>query len=431
MMQSKADIVTLSSSSQNQKQRAAGFNPRGRSNRENTALLLVWTHCAAAVALTASTGWGQSAGGSSENASSPLVFERTRIGDVTFEATAVFDVNNDGRLDIVSGEYWFEGPEFEKSHKICDIMRVDDYYDDFSNYPLDVNGDGYLDIITGGWWGATLTWRENPKGESVEWKSHAIDKCGNIETTRFWDVDGDGRVEVCPNAGGNIVAYRLAVDGAGKAKGTFTKHVLKQGGVGHGLGFGDINGDGRGDFVAPDGWLEAPLDPWKDAWTWHADFKLGTASVPILVHDVNADGVADLIVGMGHGYGLAWYEQKLDSANQRSWIQHDIDTDRSQYHDLLLADLDNDGKPELLTGKRYRAHLGRDPGAGDPVGLYAFWMDGGQFRRFTIDYGPADKASGAGIYLWVTDLDGNGWMDIVAPGKEGLHLFRNRGRLPG
>jgi len=82
----------------------------------------------------------------------------------------------------------------------------------------------------------------------------------------------------------------------------------------------------------------------------------------------------------------------------------------------------------LITGKRYRAHLGRDPGAMDPVGTYYFEIDGGRFRRVTLDYGPASKASGVGIYLWVADVDGNGWKDIVAPGKEGLYLFRNLGR---
>jgi hypothetical protein len=360
----------------------------------------------------------------------PLVWERTRIGDVTFEAASVFDINNDGKLDIVSGEYWFEGPIFAKRHPICDLPRIEDYYDDFSDYPMDVNGDGCPDIVTGGWWGATLRWRENPQGRPVEWKIHDIDaKCGSIETIRFWDVDGDGRVEVCPNAGGNIVAYSLDVDASGKGAGTFTKHVLKQGGCGHGLGFGDVNGDGRGDFVAPDGWLEAPKNRWNERWTWHPEFHLGSASVPILVYDVNADGKADLIVGGAHDYGLAWYEQHVDAAGKRTWVKHDIDTDRSQYHELQLVDIDNDGQLELLAGKRYRAHQEHDPGSLDPIGLYYFKIDGGKFRRVTLDYGPAGQASGAGIYLWVVDIDGNGWKDIVAPGKEGLYLFKNMGPL--
>src|SRR5690606_10264384 len=114
-----------------------------------------------------------------------LRFEKQRIGDVTYEAAAIFDVNNDGVNDIVSGEYWFEGPDFKKQHKICDIRREQDYYDHFSNDPLDVNGDGYLDIVTGGWWGESVSWRENPKGQPTEWTTHEIAKVGNVERACF------------------------------------------------------------------------------------------------------------------------------------------------------------------------------------------------------------------------------------------------------
>jgi hypothetical protein len=358
-----------------------------------------------------------------------LKFERQRIGDATFEAASVCDVNNDGKLDIVSGEYWFEGPAFTKPHKICDIPRVEDYYDDFSDFPMDVNGDGYPDIISGGWWGQTLVWRENPKGRDIPWKTHDIDKCGPVETTRFWDVDGDGQLEAVPNAGGRVAWYKLIRDADGKGTGKFEKHVAKPDGCGHGLGFGDVNGDGRGDFIVPDGWIEAPEDRASGQWVWHPEFHLGSACIPILVYDVNGDGLADLIVGQAHPYGLDWYEQKKGADGKRQWIKHEIDPDRSQYHDMMLYDIDNDGKPELITGKRYRAHLEHDPGSLDPLGVYYFKIDGGRFTRYTIDYGPACKASGVGIYFWVVDIDKNGWPDIVAPGKQGLYLFKNYGPL--
>lgn len=357
-----------------------------------------------------------------------LKFERTRIGDakVIYEAASACDVNNDGALDIVSGEYWFQGPDFKTAHKICDVAYQSEYHDDFSDYPMDVNGDGYVDIVTGGWFCAKLAWRENPKGGTGLWTTRDIDACGNVETTRFWDVDGDGHVEVVPNAGGRVAYYTLVRDAAGKGTGKFTKHVVKPDGCGHGLGFGDVNGDGRGDFIIPDGWIEAPEDRAKGAWTFHPEFKLGSASVPILVHDVNGDGRADLIVGQAHNYGLDWYEQVLKDGT-RSWVTHSIDATRSQYHDLALADIDNDKELELITGKRYRAHNGHDPGGNDPIGLYYFENKGGLWERVTLDYGPATHASGAGIYFWVVDIDRNGWLDIVAPGKEGLYLFKNKG----
>lgn len=108
-------------------------------------------------------------------------------------------------------------------------------------------------------------------------------------------------------------------------------------------------------------------------------------------------------------------------------MKHDIDTTASQYHDLWLVDLDGDGQLELITGKRYRAHNGNDPGADDPIGIYYFKINGGNFEKHVIDFGPAGEASGCGIYFWVEDINGDGRPDIVAPGKDGLFLFENMG----
>lgn len=358
-----------------------------------------------------------------------LVFQRVKISDLTYEAASAFDIDNDGDFDIACGEYWLEGPDFVRAHRMCEVQAVADYYDDFSDYPMDVNGDGFLDIVTGGWWGETLRWRENPRGGKGPWAVRDIDRCGNVETIRFWDVDGDGHVEAVPNAGGRIAYYSLERDAEGRGTGRFTRTVVKEQGIGHGLGFGDVDGDGRGDFVAPTGWLQAPAQPGAEAWTWHAEFELGAASVPILVYDCNDDGLADIIAGAAHDYGLAWWEQAVEEG-QRRWRKHELEPHRSQFHDMTLADLDNDGRPELITGKRYRAHLGNDPGAYDPLGVYYYTISaGGVFTRHTIDYGSAAAASGLGIYCWVEDLDANGYRDIIAPGKEGLYVFYNRGPL--
>ena len=355
-------------------------------------------------------------------------FDKERIGTDTCESASVCDVNQDGFLDIVSGEYWYEGPDFMKRHKIADIKRVDDYYDNFSDFPMDITGNGYPDIISGGWWGETLCWKENPGNENKPWLVHDIARVGSIERPCFHDIDGDGITEIIPNCPGNpLRVFKLIQDPHGKGTGKFREYVIRKEPGSHGIGFGDITGNGRCDIVMADGWLEAPASPWDDEWIWHPEFDLGIASVPILVFDVNGDGVNDLIVGQAHGYGLAWYEQK-SSCGMRQWIKHDICLERSQYHDLQLADIDRDGIPELITGKRYHAHCGHDPGSEDPVGIYYFKINQGRFERFTVDYGrPEEGASGLGIYFWIADLNGNGWLDIIAPGKEGLYIFRNRG----
>ena len=288
---------------------------------------------------------------------------------------------------------------------------------------MDVNGDGRMDFITGGWWGNTLRWRENPGDPSAkEWPEHIIAETGSIETTRAWDVDGDGQLELVPNCPGKpLIAYKLI------GKGQFAAHTLYAEKQGHGLGFGDITGNGRGDFVFAHGWLEAPADPWKGQWTYHPSLDLGLAGVPILVVDVNGDGLNDLIVGGGHRYGLEWYEQVRSAGGEIAWRKHPIDPYNSQYHDLIWTDLDGDGQPELVTGKRYRAHNDNDPGAFDPIGLYYFKWNGESFSKQIIDYGPARVGKGCGIFFAVTDLNGDGRLDIVAPGKDGLYVFYNEG----
>jgi len=357
----------------------------------------------------------------------PLKWDKVLIADERYESAGVFDVNGNGVLDIVSGAYWYEGPDFKKQHPVGAVSAHGEYFDDFSTIPLDVNGNGRPDFVTGGWWGNTVRWRENPGDPDKEWPEHVIAECGNVETTRAWDIDGDGIVEVVPNTPGKpLVVYKLKVDDAGKGTGEFETHTLRAENQGHGLGYGDINGDGRGDFVLREGWLEAPENIYEDEWTWHPDFDLGSSSVPILVADVNRDGLNDLVVGQAHGYGLDWWEQRVEDG-KRSWVKHPIDPYCSQYHDMFWVDIDGDGECELVTGKRYRAHCGNDPGSADDVGIYYFKWNGDSFSKQVIDYGPARVGTGCGIFFQVADLDGNGRLDIVAPGKDGLYVFHNLG----
>lgn len=358
-----------------------------------------------------------------------LKFRKVVIADERYESAGIFDVNNDGIPDIVSGGAWYEGPDFKKAHRIGNVPAHGEYYDDFSTIAMDVNGDGLMDFVTGGWFGKTLLWKENPGTDKKEWAEHVIAEISPIETTRAWDVDGDGCLEIVPNAPmGPLVVYKLVLDKNGNGTGEFTRHQIYGAPQGHGLGFGDITGNGRGDFVLSNGWLEAPEDPLKGEWILHEDFKLEKASVPILVADVNRDGLNDLIVGCAHGYGLDWYEQKREGA-KRSWIRHPIDPWNAQYHDMMWIDIDGDGECELVTGKRYRAHCGNDLGEQDDNGIYYFKWNGESFSKQVIDYGGTRVGTGLGIYFAMADLTGNGLPDLVAPGKDGLYVFFNEGAI--
>lgn len=343
-------------------------------------------------------------------------FEKKLISFESFESVGIMDVDGDGIQDLVSGSFWYKGPEFLDRSLIGQVKRFGEYYEDFATIPMDVNADGKMDFITGGWFEGQLVWKENP-GDGKEWITHLIAETGNIETIRAWDVDGDGTLEIVPNTPRKALAY-YKMTGPNQFK-KFPVIDLH----GHGLGFGDINGDGRGDLIISDGWLEAPADLANGKWTHHPVFELGDAGIPIIVTDVNGDGIADLIVGQGHDYGLFWLEQSKNG-NGISFVKHEIDPFSSQYHTMAWLDLNGDGNMELLTGKRYRAHNGKDPGGKEDVGLYYFQWNGSSFTKNVINYGPIGEGKGTGVYFSTGDLNGDGKTDIAVAGKDGLWVLR-------
>jgi acetyl esterase/lipase len=351
--------------------------------------------------------------------------------EAEYPACAVFDVNKDGRVDIVSGEFWYAGPKWEK-HFLREVEVIRGRFDDYSNLPLDVNGDGWLDIVSVNYRSQSLFWVEHP-GEKIKsaldtpWPKHVIDTPGPMETGRLHDIDGDGQLDILPNGIGFACWYELARDAASgdTTMPRFVKHDLPKEVSGHGIGFGDINGDGRGDIVGPGGWLEAPEDRRGGRWLWHPEWELTRdASIPILVHDADSDGDADLIWGRGHRYGLYWLEQTKDTDGQRAWQRHAIDTSWAQPHSLLLADLNGDKKPKLVAGKRYMGHEGKDPGEWDVLCAYSYQFDPKlrTWRRSELHVG---QRAGFGLDPKAADLDGDGDLDLVASDRCSLAVLFN------
>ena len=116
-----------------------------------------------------------------------------------------------------------------------------------------------------------------------------------------------------------------------------------------------------------------------------------------------------------------------DEEGERTWTRHEIDSSVAQCHTLKWIDVDGDGQPELITGKRWRAHPDGDAGNEDDLGIWLYrWNEGG-FEKEVIEEGPPGFASGVGIDFDLADATGNGYPDLIAPGKDGLWLFINHG----
>ncbi|MBP88754.1 MAG: hypothetical protein CMJ64_18920 [Planctomycetaceae bacterium] len=358
-------------------------------------------------------------------AKKPMGFRMHTINaDSTYSACAAIDVNRDGKLDIVCGGFWYEAPAWKK-HFIREVQQIRGRFDDYSHLPMDVNSDGWMDYVSANYRSQSIYWVENPGEAGGKWAKHVVDEPGPMETAILADIDDDGQLDLLPNGTKFAAWWEIVGEGDGDdKKHEWVRHDLPIEIAGHGAGFGDVNGDGRGDLVSPHGWLEAPEDRRTGRWVMHHEFSLDRdCSVPMLVVDVDRDGDNDVVWGRGHNVGLYWLEQGETDVG-RAWTRHAIDTSWSQAHAIRWADMDGDGQGELVAGKRYMAHDGKDPGAYDP--LVAYWYDfetrTRTWHRKTISPG---GPAGFGLDPKVADIDRDGDMDVVASGRSGLYWFEN------
>jgi hypothetical protein len=370
--------------------------------------------------------------------------------------SSVADVDRNGILDIVAGPLYYVGPDYTVSREIMigetfapghlgsalnHVFRTDDF-----------TGDGWPDLLRTSL-GFPLTLYTNPRGELRRWDKYVVGPRVVSEIALLADLNGDGKNEILftiaadPDRRTTTLVY--ARPDPSNPTGEWIIQPISEPGTRspHGMGVGDITGDGTPDVLMADGWFEhPPKGSAQQLWKFHpvaftpdppslSNGNSGGATMA--VYDVNGDGLNDVVTSLhAHLFGLAWYEQKRDGEGNISFVRHMIMDDFltknvggvtfTEPHGLTCADMDGDGIPDVITGKRYLAE--ENPHDPDPWGapvLYIYHTvrdksaPGG--ARFVPEL--IHNRSGAGATITAADLNGNGVKDIITSTVFGTFVF--------
>jgi hypothetical protein len=364
------------------------------------------------------------------------------------EGVAVADVNKDGKMDVINGEAWYEAPDW-KMHpirKLGDYKNGDGPYSHtFACWAEDLNGDGWPDLIVIDFPGAPCYWLENPKGAAGDWKQHEIWHSACNETPQYLDLFGDGKRELIMGfqPKGQEHQGRMAWFKPGKdSTQTWEMHPISEPSApgkeipgtfkfSHGLGAGDVNGDGRADVICTGGWWEQPADAktTDKAWKFHpAD--LGPDCSDMFAYDMDGDGKADILSSSAHNYGIWAHIQKPGKDDNPSFLKEDLFLHLfSQTHAMHFVDINGDGLKDLVTGKRWWAHGSH--GDADPnLPAVIYWFEAKKHDGVTT-FTPheIDNDSGVGTQFAVADVNGDGLLDIVVSNKKGTCIIEQVRRV--
>ena len=366
---------------------------------------------------------------------------RKVISEKVFTEGASFgDVNGDGETDLLAGPFWHEGPEFTKAHRYRagEAVPADGYaHNSFQSWVFDVNGDGRSDIFQVAHDGVFhLDLYLQPATPSEDWPRHRVAAAVGNESPEMADLTGDGKLEFIAMQQGRMGFFTANPEAPEKP---WTFHPISQERTKspyyHGLGYGDLNGDGHVDLLEKEGWYEAPANSLEPGdWKFHPYQFSKNGGAQMLVHDLDGDGDQDVITSLAaHAWGIAWFENEV-IGDELTFKKHVILPEAdlpgiggvkfTQAHALALGDFNGDGLTDFVTGKRYWAHNGGDPDSGGPAVLYVFEAKKSP-EGMTFEPRLLDENSGVGTQIAVDDLNGDGLTDIGVGNKKGVFVFQS------
>lgn len=391
-------------------------------------------------------GWHAAVSPGGGEAAEPVRFEKQVLTDQYFcDGATAADINRDGRIDVVAGPFWYEGPEFKARHEFYPAKlfpTAPSPSDSMFSYVHDLDADGWPDILVLGRVHLHAAyWYRNPGkvglAKSGHWTKHFVFERIKGESPPFLDVDGDGRPELVAHwqdAWGLIAADPTEPTKPWQFRPITAKGKYEQ--FYHGTGVGDVNGDGRLDLILNEGWWGQP----QSGGEWRAHpFRFGNkGGAQMFAYDVSGDGMADIITSLdAHGWGLAWFEA-VKEGGERTFRKRMIMGDRteestygvafSQPHALAMADFNGDGLKDIVVGKRRWAHGPKgdvEPMAAPVVYWFELVREAGKEARFVPHL--IDDQSGVGVQITAADLNNDHRPDVVTASKLGVFVFLNRG----
>lgn len=370
-------------------------------------------------------------------------FERQSLTETYFsEGANAADINQDGSVDVIYGPFWFAGPDFKVRQEIYEPVpqKTEGYADNFFNWPFDFDGDGWKDVLVVGFPGTPAFVYQNPGSEGLDshWPRHQVFDWVSNESPQFLDVIGDARPELLCTRDGFFGIVSVDWD---KPFDAWSFHPISDQMTarrfGHGLGAGDVNGDGLTDVIHSGGWFQQPQNrAMESRWLHHpVTFSQSYGGAEMYVDDVDGDGDQDIITShAAHDFGLAWYEQIAGGDSDEPEFRHHLimgeHPSQNQYgvvfselHSVALADMNGDGLKDIVTGKTYWSHHRQSPMW--DAGSVVYWFER-RNKKGGVEWVPhqADAKAGIGRQISIVDVNGDQLPDIVVGGMLGTTVLR-------